>query len=180
MLELPVIIWWGGGGWLPPSATAPPHARLNPQLPIAVIVAYCIFLPSRHPLRCRCRCCPLQLCRRLAAAITVSHCNRAAGRSRLLPHTRCHRCTLLHARRIRCSLPHALWLHAFHCNHSPSRRRLLPHTLTLLAAAPTPPLLHTAARTPLPPLLPLPLPPPPLLVPRPLIALKKLSINLCD
>ncbi len=35
---MPVIIWWGGGGWLPPSATAPPNARLNPQLPIAVIV----------------------------------------------------------------------------------------------------------------------------------------------
>ncbi len=160
----------GGGGWLPPSATAPPNSRLNPQLPIAVIVVHRNFLPSRRPLRRRRRCCPLQLCHRLAAAITVSHCNCAAGRSRLLPHTCCCRCLLSHAHRIRCPLPHARWLHAIHCNHPPGCRRLLPHTRTLLAAAPTPPLLHTAACTPLPPLLPPPLPPLPLLVPRPLRA----------
>ncbi len=50
-----VIIWLGGGGggrgWLP-SATAPPNARLNPQLPITVIVVPCNFsaiLPSFAP-----------------------------------------------------------------------------------------------------------------------------------
>ncbi len=40
---LVIIWWWGGGGWLPPSATAPPNARLNPQLPTAVIVVHCNF-----------------------------------------------------------------------------------------------------------------------------------------
>jgi hypothetical protein len=67
-------------------------------------------------------------------------------------------------------LLHACWLPTVHCNLSPGRHRLLPHTHTLLTAAPTPLLLHIAARTPLPPLLPSPLPPLPLLVPRPLIA----------
>ncbi len=40
---MPVIIWLGEGGgrgWLPPSATAPPNACLNPQLPIAVSVVH--------------------------------------------------------------------------------------------------------------------------------------------
>ncbi len=50
---MPVIIWWwGGGGWLPPSATAHPNARLNPQLPITVIVVHRNFsavLPSFAP-----------------------------------------------------------------------------------------------------------------------------------
>ncbi len=43
----------GGGGWLPPSATAPPNACLNPQLPIAVIVVHHNFSgvpPSFVPL----------------------------------------------------------------------------------------------------------------------------------
>jgi hypothetical protein len=126
-------------------------------------------------MRCRRRCCPSQLCRRLAAAITVSHCNCADSRFCPLPHTPCRRCTLLHARRIRCPLPHARWLHAVHRDHSPGRRRLLLHTCTLLAAAPMPPLLHTAACMPLPPLLPPPLPPLPQLVPCQLIQLMWLS-----
>ncbi len=67
-------------------------------------------------------------------------------------------------------LPHARWLPAVHREHSPGCCPLLPHTRTLLAAAPMLLLLHTAACTPLPPMLPSPLPPPPLLVPRPLIA----------
>ncbi len=50
---MPVIIWWGGGGgWLPPSATVPPNARLNPQLPIAAILVHRNFsavLPSFAP-----------------------------------------------------------------------------------------------------------------------------------
>jgi hypothetical protein len=82
------------------------------------------------------------------------------------------RCTLLHARHICCMLPHARWLPAIHCNCAPVRRRLRLHQRTLLDAAPTLPLLHTAARTPLAPLLPSPLLPLPLLVPRPLIAKK--------
>ncbi len=67
----------GGGGWLPPSATAPPNARLNLQFPIAVIIVHCIFstipLSFALPLpplpiaivppagRCH-HCIPLQLC----------------------------------------------------------------------------------------------------------------------
>ncbi len=83
------------------------------------------------------------------------------------------RCTLLHSRHIRCLLPHARWLPAIHWDCAPVRRRLLLHQRTLLAAAPTPPLLHTAARTPLAPLLLSSLPPLPLLVPHPLIAKKR-------
>ncbi len=113
----------------------------------------------------------------LPAAITVFHCNRAAGCSHPLAaaavtHTPL-RCTLLHARHIRYPLPHARWLPAIHCNCAPVRRCLRLHQRTLLAAAPTLPLLHTAARTPLAPLLPSPLPPLLLLVPRPLIAKKR-------
>jgi hypothetical protein len=100
-----------------------------------------------------------------------------AAPTRLLPlHAIAHtllRCTLLHARHIRCLLPHARWLPAIHCDRSPIRRHLRLHQHMLLAAAPLLLLLHTAARTPLAPLLPSPLPPPPLLVPRPLIAKKR-------
>jgi hypothetical protein len=80
------------------------------------------------------------------------------------------RYTLLHARHIRCLLPHARWLPAIHCDRAPVRCRLRLHQRMLLTAAPMLPLLHTAARTPLAPLLLSPLPPLPLLVPRPLIA----------
>jgi hypothetical protein len=93
----------------------------------------------------------------------------------LLLHAVAHtplRCTLLHARHIRCPLLHACWLSAIHFDRAPIRRRLRLHQRTLLAAAPTPPLLHTAACMPLAPLLPSPLPPPPLLVPHLLIAKK--------
>ncbi len=96
-----------------------------------------------------------------------------------LPHTRCCRYTLSHTR---CSAARCC-THAssaarycthtsclpIHCDRVLVRHRLQLHQRTLLAAAPMPPLLHTAARTPLAPLLPSPLPPPPLLVPRPLI-----------
>ncbi len=76
---MPVIIWLGGGGrgWLSPSATAPPNARLNPQLPIAVIFVHRNFTavppsfappPPLLPMtivppagRCH-HCIPLQLC----------------------------------------------------------------------------------------------------------------------
>jgi hypothetical protein len=159
---------------LRPPTPALTHSCL-PPLPLSIA----ILLPSRRPLRRRCRH-PLQLCRRLAAAITVSHCNHAAGHPCSLPHTCCCHCTLSHAcprpcmlshaHRIRCPLPHTCWLPAVHCNRAPGRRRLQPHTRMLLAAAPMPPLLPTVARTPHPPLLPSPLPPPPLLVPHALIA----------
>jgi hypothetical protein len=100
-----------------------------------------------------------------------------AAPTRLLPlHAVAHmllHCMLLHARHIRCLLPHAHLLPAIHCNRAPVRRCLRLHQRTLLAAAPTPPLLHTAARTPLAPLLSSPLPPPLLLVPHPLIAKKR-------
>ncbi len=162
----------------------PTHSCPSP-LPLSIA----ILPPSCHPLQRRC-CRPLQLCRRLAAAITVSHCNRAAGRPRPLPHTCPCRCTLSHAHRcrcmlshaclIRCPLPHSRWLPAVHCDRAPDNRRLLPHTRTLLAATPTLPLLPTAACTLHPPLLLSPLPPPLLLVPRALIAKKKVSINWCD
>ncbi len=82
-------------------------------------------------------------------------------------------CMLLHACHIRCPLPHARWLPAIHCDRAPVRRCLRLHQRTLLAATPTLPLLHTAACTPLAPLLPSPLPPTPLLVPRRLIAKKR-------
>ncbi len=67
----------GGGGWLPPSATAPPNANLNPQLPIPVIIAYRDFsaippsfapppLPQPiaivPPAGCCHHCIPLQSC----------------------------------------------------------------------------------------------------------------------
>ncbi len=157
----------------------PPTPTLTHSCPSPSPLSIAILPPSHHPLR-RHRRCPLQLCCRLDTDITVSHCNRAAGRPCLLPHTRHRCCTLSHARRrhctlshacrIRCLLLHACWLPAVYCNHAPGRRRLLPHTLTLLDAPPTLPLLPTAACTPHPPLLPSPLPPPPLLVPRALIA----------
>ncbi len=167
-----IIIWWGGGGVAAAfSHCAPqrtPNACLNPQLPIAVIIAHRnisavppSFVPPLPPLpiaivppagRCH-HCIPLQSCCRplLPAAAHMLPPLHAVART---PHP------LLHAR----------WLNAIHCNHSPGHRRLLPHTCMLLAAAPTPPLLHTAACTPLPPLLLPLLPPPPLLVPHPLIA----------
>jgi hypothetical protein len=61
---------------LPPSATAPPNARLNPQLPIAVAVVPCnlaaillsFALPPPPPIAivppagCCHHCLPLQLC----------------------------------------------------------------------------------------------------------------------
>jgi hypothetical protein len=167
----------------------PPTPALTHSCPSLWPLSIAILPPSCHPLPHRRRR-PLQLCRRLAAAITVSHCNRAAGRPCPLPHTHrrrcmlshacCRRCMLSHARRICCLLPHARWLPAVHCDHAPGRRRLLLHTRTLLAVTPMPPLLPTAAHTPHPPLLPSPLPPPPLLVPRALIAKKKVIINWCD
>ncbi len=155
----------------------PPTTALTHSCPSPSRLSIAILPPSRRPLRRRR---PLQLCRRLAAASTVSHCNCAAGRPRPLSHTCCRCCMLLQACRIRCPLLHARWLPAVHCNCAPSRRGLLPHTRTLLAAAPTLLLLPIAARTPHPPLLPSPLPPPPLLVPRALIAKNKVSINWCD
>jgi hypothetical protein len=157
----------------------PPTPALTHSCPSPSPLSIAILLPSRHPLHRRCRR-PSQLCCRLAAAITVSHCNRAAGRPRPLPHTRRRRCMLLHTCCICCLLPHTCWLPAVHCDRAPGRHCLLPHTRTLLAAAPMLPLLPTAARTPLPPLLPSPLPPLLLLVPRALIAKKKVSINWCD
>jgi hypothetical protein len=128
----------------------PPTPALTHICPLPSPLSIAILPLSCHPLRCR-RCCPLQLCRRLAAAITVSHCNHAASRPRPLPHTRCRRCmlshtrhrccTLSHACRIRCLLLHARWLPVVHRDHAPGCHCLLPHTRTLLAAAPTPPLL---------------------------------------
>ncbi len=160
----------------------PPTPALTHSCPSPLLLSIAILPLSRHPLH-RHRRRPLQLCRRLAAAITVSHCNRAAGCPRPLLHTHHHqcmllhacrrRCTLSHARGIRCLLPHARWLPAVHRYCALGRRRLLPHTRTLLTAAPMPPLLPTAACMPLPPLLPSPLPPPPLLVPCELIAKKR-------
>jgi hypothetical protein len=156
------------------------HSCPSP-LPLSIAI-----LPLSRRSLCHRRHHPLQLCRQLAAAITVSHCNHAAGRPCPLPHTRRRRCTLSHAHRrhctlshacrIRCQLPHARWLPAIHRNCAPSRRSLLLHTCTLLAATPTPLLLPTAARTPHPPLLLSP----PLLLPHALIAKKKVSINWCD
>ncbi len=76
-LNCRLLFGWGGGGWLPPSATAPPNARLNPQLPIAVIVVHHNFfaippsfvpplpllLIAIVPLAGRCHhCFPLQSC----------------------------------------------------------------------------------------------------------------------
>jgi hypothetical protein len=118
----------------------------------------------------------------LPAAITVSlqSCcwllSPTATHTPLPLHVAAHtqlRCTLLHARHIRCPLPHPRWLPAIHYNCAPVRRCLRLHQRTLLTVTPTPPLLHTAACTPLAPLLPLPLPPLPLLVPCPLIAKKR-------
>jgi hypothetical protein len=100
-----------------------------------------------------------------------------AALTRLLPlHAVAHtplRCTLLHARHIRCPLLHARWLPAINCDRALVRHHLRLHQHMLLADAPTPPLLHTAAHTSLAPLLLSPLLPLPLLVPRPLIAKKR-------
>ncbi len=117
----------------------PPTPTLTHSCPSPLPLSIAILPPSRHPLHRRRRR-PSQLCCRLAAAITVSHCNRAASRLRPLPHTRRRRCTLSHARHIRCPLPHARWLPAVHCDRVPGCQR------TLLAAAPTPPLLPTSAQ----------------------------------
>jgi hypothetical protein len=168
---------------LRPPTPALTHSCTSP-LPLSIA----ILPPSHHPLHRRHRR-PLQLCRWLAAAITVSHCNCAAGCPRLLLHTRRRRCTLSHACRRRCMLSHARcihcplmhahWLPAVHCDRALGRRCLLPHTCTLLTAAPTPPLLRTAARTLLPPLPPSPLSPPPLLVPRASISEKIQMSSIC-
>ncbi len=105
----------------------PPTPALTHSCPLPSPLSITILPPSRRPLRHHPRC-PLQLCRRLAAAITVSYCNRAAGCPHPLPHTRHCRCMLyarrrccmlLHARRIRCPLPHACWLPAVHCDCAP-------------------------------------------------------------
>ncbi len=106
----------------------PPTPALTHSFPLPLPLSIPILPPSHRPLRRR-RCHPLQLCRRLATAITVSHCNCAAGCPRLLPHTRqrhCmlsharrRHCTLLHACRIHCLLPHARWLPAVLCNRAP-------------------------------------------------------------
>jgi hypothetical protein len=161
----------------------PPMPAFTHSCPLPLPLSIAILPPSCRPLRCRHhRRHPLQLCRHLAAAITVSNCYHTAGRPRPLPHTCRRRCMLLHARRRRCTLSHAChicclllharWLPAVHRDCAPGRCCQLPHTCMLLAAAPMPPLLPTAARTPHPPLLPSPLPPLPLLVPRALIAKK--------
>ncbi len=84
----------------------PPMPALTHSCPSPSPLSIAIFPPSRRPLRRR-RCRPLQLCCRLAAAITVSHCNRAAGHPRPLPHTHRRRCTLSHARHRHCTLSHA-------------------------------------------------------------------------
>ncbi len=129
----------------------PPMPALTHSCPLPSPLSIAILPPSRCPLRRHHRH-PSQLCRPLAAAITVSHCNCAAGCPRPLLHTHRHHCTLshacrhrcmlLHARRIHCLLPHARWLPAIHCNPAPVCCRLLPHTRTLLAAAPTLPHPH--------------------------------------
>ncbi len=93
----------GGGGWLPSSATAPPNACLNPQLPITVIVVHCdfsavppSFAPPPPPLpiaivppagRCH-HCIPLQSCCRPhppAAAHTLPPLHAVACTPHLLP-----------------------------------------------------------------------------------------------
>jgi hypothetical protein len=99
----------------------PPTPALTHSCPSPLPLSIAILLPSRHPLRRRRRC-PLQLCHQLVAAITVSHCNCAAGHPRPLPHTRRHRCTLSHAR----MLP---LLHAVACTPHP-----LPAAARTLAA----------------------------------------------
>jgi hypothetical protein len=84
-----------------------------------------------------------------------------------LLHTCCSAaCCCTHATSAACCCTHAGCLPSIAC-------RLRLHQCTLLAAAPMLLLLHTAACTPLAPLLPSPLPPPLLLVPRPLIAKKR-------
>jgi hypothetical protein len=87
----------------------PPTPALTHSCPLPLPLSIAILTPSHRPLRRRRRR-PSQLCRWLAAAITVSHCNHASGRPRLLPHTRRRRCTLSHARHCRCiaRTPHSL------------------------------------------------------------------------
>ncbi len=106
-LNCQLLFGWGGGrrGWLPPSATAPPNAHFNPQLPIAVIVVHRnfsailpSFVPPLPPLpiaivppagRCH-HCIPLQswpaapACCHTAArccrhAASAAHCRTHAG-----------------------------------------------------------------------------------------------------
>jgi hypothetical protein len=122
---------------------------------------------------------PSQTCKNHLACVKIQHVSKiqlstAAICTATSPPTvtqKCScRCTLLHTRRsaahhIHCPLLHVHWLPAIHCDRAPACQCLRIQQCTLLAATPTPPLLHTAARTPLPPLLLLPpLPPPPLLV----------------
>ncbi len=105
---MPVIIWLGRGrGWLPPSATAPPNAHLNPQLPIALIIVHLnfsavlpSFVPPLPPLpiaivppagRCH-HCIPLQLCCRPlppAAAHTLPPLHAVARTPHPLPTAAC-------------------------------------------------------------------------------------------
>ena len=102
MLELPFIIWLGGGGWLPPSATAPPNARLNPQLPIVKIVAYRnfsavpqSFAPPPPPL-------PIAI---VPPASHCHHCIPLQSCCRPLPPAAAHTLPPLHA--VACT-PHPL------------------------------------------------------------------------
>ncbi len=74
----------------------PPTPALTHSCPSPLPLSTTILPPSCHPL-CHCRRRPFRLRHRLAAAITVSHCNHAAGRPRPLPHTRCHSCSRMHA-----------------------------------------------------------------------------------
>ncbi len=139
--------------------------------------AQCLCENSTHLQEVAVNCCSLcRHLRRLPSLSSIAIMLLAASIRLLLLHAIAHmpiHCTLLHACHIRCPLPHACWLPAIHFNCAPVRCHLWLHQRMLLAATPTLPLLHTAACTPLAPLLQSPLPPLPLLVPRPLIAKKR-------
>ncbi len=84
----------GGGGWLPPLATAPPNAHLNPQLPIAVIVVHRNLFaipPSFAPPP------PLLPIATVSPAGRCHHCIPLQSCCRLLPPAAAHTLPPLHA-----------------------------------------------------------------------------------
>ncbi len=155
-----LLFGWGGEGergWLPPSATAPPNARLNPQLPIAVIVVHRNFstvppsfaLPSPPlpiaivpPAGCCHHCIPLQLCCRPlppTAAHTLPPLHAVACMPHPLPTAACTLAACRPSQSFpRPPPPAAAHTHAACCRtHAPAAAYCCTHTASTTAPVST-------------------------------------------